>query len=812
MKIRFLIFFSLALFSLVTSNAQSSSAIYKQLQKFNFLGSVLYLAAHPDDENTRVISYFSNHVLARTAYLSLTRGDGGQNLIGSELREGLGLIRTQELMAARNVDGGLQYFTMANDFGYSKNPEETLSIWDKEQVLDQTLSRIQQFKPDVIINRFSSDSGGRTHGHHTASAMISEWVFDQLHRDENAWHPQRLFHNTSWFFYGSRENFERASKKGMLAIDMGVFDPITGKTNAEIAAMSRSQHKSQGFGSAPSFGERIEYLELVKGKQLSQNDPFEGINTSWTRLKGGAAIGEAIQKIIDGFDFSAPYKSALALVEVKAMLDQLEEEHWKQIKIEEINKIIVACLGMEVQFNAGITFGVKGEKLPVKFLVNNPSPVTVKIEKVQWLEAVLDLNKTLGQNQLFSKNIDTDIAETISSPYWLLESGTPGMYPTKNKDWIGKANTPNPYVAAFIFSIEGNKFSTTLPLQYRSTDPVRGEIVTPFQVLPKASLKLNAPVSLFAHGESRKVKVTVKNLGPSTTGTLRLKAPQSWEVAPSSVPVKLQGKGNEVDYYFKVKAPQKSNVGLLKPSLVSDGQSINFSLQEISYDHIPKQYLVSPASAKIVALNLKMGVKKIAYVEGAGDLIPDALTALGVEVETMDAANITLERLNTFDTVVVGIRAFNVKEALAYKNRILWDYVAAGGNLLIQYNTSRRLKTNELSPLDLNLSRDRVSNEKAVVKILHPNHPILNQPNSITEEDFEGWVQERGLYFPNQWDSKFIPLFEMNDEGESPKKGALLVAQFGKGRLVYTGLSFFRQLPAGVPGAYRLFFNLIAKP
>lgn len=812
MKIRFLIFFFLALFSLVTSNAQSSSAIYKQLQKLNFLGSVLYLAAHPDDENTRVISYFSNHVLARTAYLSLTRGDGGQNLIGSELREGLGLIRTQELMAARNVDGGLQYFTMANDFGYSKNPEETLSIWDKEQVLDQTLSRIQQFKPDVIINRFSSDSGGRTHGHHTASAMISEWVFDQLQRDENAWHPQRLFHNTSWFFYGSRENFERASKKGMLAIDMGVFDPITGKTNAEIAAMSRSQHKSQGFGSAPSFGERIEYLELVKGKQLSQNDPFEGINTSWTRLKGGAAIGEAIQKIIDGFDFSAPYKSALALVEVKAMLDQLEEEHWKQIKIEEINKIIVACLGMEVQFNAGIPFGVRGEKLPVKFLVNNPSPVTVKIEKVQWLEAVLDLNKTLGQNQLFSKNIDTDIAEAISSPYWLMESGTPGMYPTKNKDWIGKANTPNPYVAAVIFSIEGKKFSATLPLQYRSTDPVRGEVVTPFQVLPKASLKLNAPVSLFARGESRKVKVTVKNLGPSTTGTLRLKAPQSWEVTPSSVPVKLQGKGNEVDYYFNVKAPQKSTVGLLKPSLVSDGQSINFSLQEISYDHIPKQYLVSPASAKIVALNLKMGVKKIAYVEGAGDLIPDALTALGVEVETMDAANITLERLNNFDAVVVGIRAFNVKEALAYKNKILWDYVAAGGNLLIQYNTSRRLKTNELSPLDLNLSRDRVSNEKAVVKILHPNHPILNQPNSITEEDFEGWVQERGLYFPNQWDSKFTPLFEMNDEGESPKKGALLVAQYGKGRLVYTGLSFFRQLPAGVPGAYRLFFNLIAKP
>ena len=260
------------------------------------MGSVLYLAAHPDDENTRVISYFSNHVLARTAYLSMTRGDGGQNLIGAELRDALGLIRTQELLAARKIDGGMQFFTMANDFGYSKNPEETLSIWDKDQVLVQTIARIQKFKPDIIINRFNSESSGRTHGHHTASAMISEWAFEQLHADQTAWHPKRLFHNTSWYFYGTRENFEKANKQGMLAIDMGVFDPLSGKTNSEIAALSRSQHKSQGFGSAAALGERMEYLELVKGKELTRNDPFDGIDTQWTRVKGGLLSEKPLKK------------------------------------------------------------------------------------------------------------------------------------------------------------------------------------------------------------------------------------------------------------------------------------------------------------------------------------------------------------------------------------------------------------------------------------------------------------------------------------------------------------------------------------
>ena len=805
---------SLFLFLLfITSiKAQSSSEIYKQLKKLNFLGTVLYLAAHPDDENTRVISYFSNHVLARTAYMSITRGDGGQNLIGPELREGLGVIRTQELLAARKIDGGSQFFTMANDFGYSKNPTETLSIWDKEEVLAQTIDRIQKFKPDIIINRFDSNSAGRTHGHHTASAMISEWAFEYLQANKGLWQPQRLFHNTSWYFYGSRDNFEKASKTGMLEIDMGVFDPLSGKTNSEIAAWSRSQHKSQGFGSAAALGETKEYLALVKGKNINSNDPFEGINTQWSRVKGGDKIGIAIEKIIGNFDFSAPYKSVAPLMAVKTLISQLEDNHWKEIKTKEISSLILNCLGMDLQFNSQIPFGVLGEDVELKLLVNNPSPIKVSLSQIKWRENQLDVNQALEINTVLNKSFNTKITGSISSPYWLIQEGGQGMYTTSKKEWIGKAKTPPAYSAELVFLIEGKKLSTILPLQFRQTDPVRGEIITPFQILPQASIQLDAPVHLFATGQKRRVKVSVKNLGPSVAGTLKLVAPKDWEFSPASIQVNLRGKGNEADYFFEVIAPTQSSVSLLKPQLTTSLNTLNGALMEIEYDHFPKQYLVSPAHTKAVALNLKTGVEKIAYIQGAGDAIPESLSALGIEVEILEADDITLKKLEPFDAVIVGIRAFNVKGSLAYKNKTLWDYAKEGGNLLIQYNTSRSLVTQDLTPIRLRLSRDRVSNENAEVQILNSEHPILNHPNKITAQDFEDWVQERGLYFPDEWDEPFTPLLEMNDKGESPKKGSLLVAPFGKGRIIYTGLSFFRQLPAGVPGAYRLFFNLIAKP
>ena len=389
-------------------NAQSSSAIFKQIKKLNFLGTVLYFAAHPDDENTRVISYFSNHLLARTAYLSLTRGDGGQNLIGPELREGLGLIRTQELLAARKIDGGEQFFTMANDFGYSKSPEETFKFWDKEKVLSQVIDRIKEFKPDIIINRFNIGSSGRTHGHHTASAIISNLAFNQIIEnsyDEN-WKPKRLFWNTSRYFFRNEENFKNNNKESLIKIDMGVHDPITGQSNSEIAALSRSQHKSQGFGSSPALGSRLEYLLLVKGKPLSGNNPFEGINTSWTRIKDGAAIDRIINEIITDFDFKNPIKSVPKLLKVKDLISKINNQHWKHIKLNEVKRIIINCLGLAIQVNADIPYGVRGESLSLNLIINNPSSEKVIIDKIILKNKTYEIGKELRKNQVFRKKLN----------------------------------------------------------------------------------------------------------------------------------------------------------------------------------------------------------------------------------------------------------------------------------------------------------------------------------------------------------------------------------------------------------------------
>ena len=545
-------------FTFSTLKAQSSADIYKQIKKLNFLGSVLYFAAHPDDENTRVISYFSNHLLARTAYLSLTRGDGGQNLIGPELREGLGLIRTQELIAARKIDGGLQFFTMANDFGYSKNPEETFDFWEKDKILNQTIDRINEFKPDIIINRFNVASSGRTHGHHTASAVISNLAFKKLHENTTAgnWKPKRLFFNTSWYFYGGRESFNRADKTGLISIDMGVYDPLTGKSNSEIAALSRSQHKSQGFGSSPALGSRTEYLSLVQGQPIIGNDPFEGINTSWTRVRGGKNIEKIINEIIANFDLSTPLKSVPKLLEARDLINKIDDQHWRSIKLNEIKSIILNCLGIEIQANTSIPFGVKGESLDVNLLINNPSSAEVVLKKVVLKNKTYQVSRQMRKNEVFSKKINHIINESISSPYWLIQEGEKGIYKTNRKEIVGLPNTPPPLVLKLYLLIEGKNIEVQKPLKYRKNDPVKGEVTTTFQVLPSATANLNTPVQLFGTGQTKKVIVQVKNLGKSFKGKLSLKSPESWVIEPSHQEVMIDGKGIEKEFIFNVTAPK----------------------------------------------------------------------------------------------------------------------------------------------------------------------------------------------------------------------------------------------------------------
>ncbi|HAH33823.1 MAG TPA: LmbE family protein, partial [Flavobacteriaceae bacterium] len=334
----------------------TASQIYHKLEKLNFLGSALYVAAHPDDENTRLISYLANDLHANTAYLSLTRGDGGQNLIGPQIRELLGVIRTQELLAARATDGGKQLFTRANDFGYSKHPDETLEIWNKDEVLSDVVRAIRKFKPDVIINRFNHRNPGSTHGHHTASAMLSFEAFDlvgdatkfpETATTFGSWQPKRLLFNTSWWFYGSKEKFKKADKSKLVSVETGNYYPALGLSNGEIASLSRSMHKSQGFGSTGTRGKQTEYLEILKGEfPKDTTNVFDGIDTSWSRIQGGVAIGKILNPLLDSFNFQDPSTIVPDLLLAYRLLQDTKQGHWRSIKLKELQALIVSCSGI----------------------------------------------------------------------------------------------------------------------------------------------------------------------------------------------------------------------------------------------------------------------------------------------------------------------------------------------------------------------------------------------------------------------------------------------------------------------------------
>ncbi|WP_340199045.1 PIG-L family deacetylase [Ascidiimonas sp. W6] len=804
----------------------SSSDIYESIKKLNFLGTALYIAAHPDDENTRLISYISNEIKARTAYLSITRGDGGQNLIGTELRELLGVIRTQELLEARRIDGGEQFFTTANDFGYSKHPDETLKLWNKEEVLKNVVWTIRNFKPDVIINRFDHRTPGTTHGHHTSSAMLSVEAFDlagnaKIFEDQldfvSTWQPKRLFFNTSWWFYGSQEKFEKADKSKMLQVDAGVFYPHKGLSNGEIAALSRSSHSSQGFGSRGSRGTDYEYVEFLKGDfPKNKNNLFDGINTTWSRVEGGEAIASILTDIEKDFNFKNPAFHIPKLVEAYKLIQNLKDDYWSVQKIKEIKSIIAACAGLYLEAsakNASTTHGEEfmvaieavnrgGKNIFFKEIIITPNQDRLKVFKK------LELNKRLN-TEIKAK---TRYLQPYTAPYWLLNKGSLGMYTVDDLNMIGKPETPRAVKATFYLVVEGVEIPFQRELVYKYTDPKKGEIYQPFEVLPEATTSIADKVNIFADSKAKIIPVKIKAHKKNVTGTISLKVPEEWKVTPSQVSFTIERQNEEATIPFKITPPASESEGSLEPILEINGASLSYELTEINYDHIPKQSVLIPSVARVVRLNIQTAGTNIAYIAGAGDAIPESLQQIGYNVRIIDPASIEQGSLSDFDAIVVGIRAYNVIESLKYKQKHLLSYVKDGGNLIVQYNTSGRrgIDIENLAPFPLEISRDRVTDENAEVTFLAKNHSLLNFPNTITKDDFKGWVQERGLYFPNKWDAAFTPLLSMNDKGETPKQGSLLVAKYGKGNYIYTGLSFFRELPAGIPGAFKLFANMLS--
>jgi len=826
--------FCLSFVLLITNlvNAQqpkkpSSVEIFNSIKKLNFLGTVLYVAAHPDDENTRLISYMSNKLHARTGYLSLTRGDGGQNLIGAEIRELLGVIRTQELLAARRIDGGEQFFSRANDFGYSKNPDETLSIWNKNEVLSDVVWAIRKFKPDVIINRFDHRTPGTTHGHHTSSAMLSVEAFDiagskKSYKDHleyvDTWQPQRLFFNTSWWFYGGREKFEKADKSNLVSFDIGTYYQDLGLSNTEIASLSRSQHKSQGFGNTGTRGSQQEYIELIKGKMPSDKASiFEGIDTSWNRVEGGKEIGEILLNVENNFDYKNPSASVPKLVEAYKLIQLLKDEHWKTVKTNQIKSIIAAASGLYLEAVTTESALTRNSAVKLKIEAINRSSTPIKFNSIEipTIGIKKEMNENLGENS--SKKIDLEakikIDQNYTSPYWLNEKGTLGMYKVNDQKIIGNPETKKETIAYFDLEVNEVKIPFEKELVFKKNDPVKGEVYKPFEIVPEVSVGLLDKVIIFKDGNSKKIEVKLTSYKDNIKGKVSLKVPNSWKVTPLENSYDLELKGGEQVVSFTVTPPATQNEGYIHPEATIGDNKLVFMDEVVTMDyaHIPFQTTIIPSQAKVVRLDIKKLGQEIGYIEGAGDVVPESLKQIGYNVTTIPVASINETSLQSFDAIVVGIRAYNTVESLKFKQTHLLEYVKKGGNLIVQYNTSHRLKVTEnLGPYPLKLSRDRVTDEKATVTLLEKEHPVLNTPNKITAADFEGWVQERGLYFPNEWSKEYTPIMAINDVGETPKKGALLVAKYGEGHYVYTGISFFREFPAGVSGAYRLFANILS--
>ena len=799
----------------------NSNEIYEKIEKLNFLGTALYIAAHPDDENTRLIAYLANHIKARTAYLSLTRGDGGQNLIGSEIRELLGVIRTQELLAARNVDGGEQFFTRANDFGYSKHPIETLQIWDKEKVLSDVVWTIRNFKPDVVINRFNHETPGTTHGHHTTSAMLSIEAFDKAGskneypdqlKHTQTWQPKRLFYNTSSWFYKDKLQFKNATKN-FIKLNTGAYYPLKGLSNNELASIASSQHLCQGFGRLTSRGEENEYLTFLKGEPLKDSNAiFSGINTTWNRIKGGGEIGNILYKIEDNFDFKNPSKHLPKLMEAYTKIKNLEDTYWQSSKEKQIIEIIEACAGLYLEASAVSASATPNSTIEIQLELINRSNAEIEYVSHQ----ILHLNKTYQKNITLHNN--KKITETTSvyitseekhtSPYWLSEKGSLGMYTVSNQQLIGLPETPNNIQIQFNLSIASTPISIVKNVVRRYAKRNKGELYEPFEILPKITTTLKNKVFLFSDDAPKKVSVNVRAGEKNVTGKLHLNVPKNWSVSPKEIPFSIKQKKDMQTVDFLVTPPKNKSEGTLQVVATSNGKTFEKELVEINYQHIPKQSVLLNSEAKLVRLTIEKVGTNIGYIKGAGDAVPESLRQIGYTVTEINPIEITAKNLHKFDAIILGIRAYNVVDELKFKQKFLLEYVKKGGNMIVQYNTNKDVDV--AAPYQLILSRDRVTDENAEVKFLDANNPLVHFPNKISSEDFNQWVQERGLYFPNSWGKEFVPILSMNDKGETSKNGSLLIAKYGKGNYIYTGLSFFRELPAGVSGAYKLFANMLS--
>ncbi|MDB5271965.1 MAG: hypothetical protein JWO58_332 [Chitinophagaceae bacterium] len=800
----------------------SSSDILQKLNKLNTVGSVLYIAAHPDDENTRLLPYLTYERKLRTAYLSLTRGDGGQNLIGKEQGEPLGLIRTQELLAARRIDGAGQFFSRANDFGFSKNPDETFAIWNKDSILADVVWVIRTFKPDVIITRFPTTGEGG-HGHHTASALLAVEAFsaaaDPKHFPEQlkyteVWQAKRIFWNTFNF------NNVNLTSEDQIKLDIGGFNPLLGKSYGELASENRSMHKSQGFGTAKTRGQTFEYFKQLAGDPV-KTDVFENSNTTWSRFSSTSKFTSTINKIIAKFDPLHPEVIIPDLVTFYKQIQALDENDplircWKKEKLKEAESLLLACSGLWMEAYATDYIAIPGNDIATTVQIVNRNKNIITLNSIRYINQDTTLALALKANELYTYKHIGKLPESFaySNPYWLNEKHSSGLYSVHDQLLVGKAENDAAANVTFNLTIQDLSLSINKPLVYKYTDPVKGEIYRPLEILPPVTVNLTEKAYVFKDTLVKSIPFVVKANRANVAGTLQWSLPQGWTATCTHPDFKLNAKGDEVLIDVLVHPSSNSSNGKITVAIRTEQETLTKSITRLEYDHIPYQFILSDAEANLVHLNLKTSGQHIGYIPGAGDDVAACLKQVGYQVTILTDDLLDKGKLSEYDAIVTGIRAYNTNDRLQVYYNSLVEYVKQGGNLIVQYNTNNRIGPllAKIGPYPFTISRERVTNEQAEVRILKPQHPAFHIPNEIHADDFDNWIQERGIYFAADIDKQYETLLSLNDPNEKANEGSLIVTPYGKGNFVYTGLVFFRELPAGVPGAYRLFVNLLSLP
>ncbi len=825
---------TLAFFILNFSYAQTpatynSADIYLQLKKLNVLGSVLYIAAHPDDENTRLLTYFSKEKLYRTGYMSLTRGDGGQNLIGDEQGIDLGLIRTQELLSARRIDGAEQFFSRAYDFGFSKSSDEALRLWNHDKILSDVVWVIRNFQPDVIVTRFPGDARAG-HGHHAASAILANEAFtaaadpnkfpEQLKHGVQPWHAKRILWNS--FNFGGNNT----TSSDQFKTDIGEYNPLLGKSTGEIAGESRSQHKSQGFGASRQRGESFEYFSLTGGDAV-KDSLLDGVTTTWQRVQGSNDIEQQVDKIINDYQFEHPETSVSALVELYKAIEQLPEGYWRTKKLNEVKQLIIECSGIYIEAITGNEFAIPQQKFAVQFLINKRLNDDVQLKNVKLLsfDSSVNTNLSTDVNFNFTHSFWVDKSAPVTQPYWLqYPLDSIGSFTVNNQQLIGKAQGDAAFTASFTFTINGKDITIERPVQYKFTDPVKGEMYEPFIVINPVSVSLQPSVILTNIKQENtpekidEVHVRVKSFIESPKTQIQLYFVQGKDSAIIKDTTVDMEYNRLFDFNFSLNSFYKKNKSepVVAVKIKTDNYTNAYSgdLHTIEYEHIPYIHYTATDEIKVVTEEVKTVGKRIGYITGAGDKLPQALEQMGYEVKFLNEADVTSFNLKQFDAIITGVRAYNVHEWLSEKYDVLMNYISNGGNMIVQYNTNNQIgsvKAN-IGPYNFTISRTRVTEENATVDFLVPDHPALNYPNKITKADFNNWIQERSTYQAEQLDSHFAALLGMHDVNEPQSNGSLVIAKYGKGNFVYASLVFFREMPAGNAGAYRLMANLIALP